>query len=84
MSGGICDALVLRPLLGTGDVRFPTDTTDAVRAAVRNAGGRLAVKRGDEGGVDDGDAVSLDLMRSVKRRLDPTGTLSPGRHIGGI
>jgi len=33
---------------------------------------------------DDGDAVALDLMRSVKRRLDPAGTLSPGRQIGGI
>jgi glycolate oxidase FAD binding subunit len=84
MSGGMCDALVLRPLLGTGDVRFPTDTADAVRAAVRNAGGRLAIKRGDEDGVEGGDAVALDLMRSVKRRLDPAGTLSPGRHIGGI
>jgi glycolate oxidase FAD binding subunit len=84
MSGGMCDALVLRPLLGTGDVRFPLDTADAVRAAVRKAGGRLAIKRGDEDGVDDGDAVALDLMRSVKRRLDPAGTLSPGRHTGGI
>jgi glycolate oxidase FAD binding subunit len=80
MSGGMCDALVLRPLLGTGEVRFPTDTADAVRAAVRNAGGRLAIKRGDEDGVDDGDAVAVELMRSVKRRLDPAGTLSPGRH----
>jgi glycolate oxidase FAD binding subunit len=84
MSGGMCDALVVRPLLGTGDVRFPPDTADAVRAAARNAGGRLAIKRGDEEGVDDADAVALDLMRSVKRRLDPAGTLSPGRHIGGI
>lgn len=84
MSGGMCDALVLRPLLGTGDVRFPPDMADAVRAAVRNAGGRLAIKRGDEDGVDDTDAVALDLMRSVKRRLDPAGTLSRGRQIGGI
>jgi glycolate oxidase FAD binding subunit len=80
MSGGMCDALVLRPFLGTGEVRFPTDTADAVRTAVRNAGGRLAIKRGDEDGVDDGDAVAVELMRSVKRRLDPAGTLSPGRH----
>jgi glycolate oxidase FAD binding subunit len=84
MSGGMCDALVLRPLLGTGDVRFPRDTADVVRSAVRNAGGRLAIKRGDEDGVDDVDDVALDLMRSVKRRLDPAGTLSPGRQIGGI
>jgi glycolate oxidase FAD binding subunit len=84
MSGGICDALVLRPLLGTGDVRFQPDAAGAVAAAVRNAGGRLAIKRGDEDGVDDGDAVALDLMRSVKRRLDPAGTLSPGRQLEGI
>jgi glycolate oxidase FAD binding subunit len=84
MSGGTCDAIVLRPLLGTGEVRFAPDAADAVRAAVRNAGGRLAIKRGDEPSVDDGDAVALDLMRSVKRRLDPARTLSPGRQIDGI
>ncbi|HEY8672237.1 MAG TPA: FAD-binding oxidoreductase [Candidatus Dormibacteraeota bacterium] len=84
MSGGMCDALVLHPLLGTGDVRFAPDAAGAVRAAVRGAGGRLAIRRGDDDAVDDGDAVALDLMRSVKRRLDPAGTLSPGRQIGGI
>jgi glycolate oxidase FAD binding subunit len=84
MSGGMCDALVLRPLLGTGDVRFAADAADAVRAAVRNAGGRLAIRRGDERAVDDCDDVALDLMRSLKRRLDPGATLSPGRQIDGI
>jgi len=84
MSGGICDTVVLRPLLGTGEVRFPPAEADAVRAAVRNAGGRLLIKRGDEEPVGVADDVALDLMRSVKRRLDPAGTLSPGRQIGGI
>ncbi len=84
MSGGTCDALVLRPLLGTGDVRFAPDAAEAVRAAVRNAGGRLAMRRGDEPAIDDCDPVALDLMRSVKRRLDPAATLSPGRQIDGI
>jgi FAD/FMN-containing dehydrogenase len=84
MSGGICDTVVLRPLLGTGEVRFPPADADAVRAAVRNAGGRLLIKRGDVDPVGVPDDVALDLMRSVKRRLDPAGTLSPGRQIGGI
>jgi glycolate oxidase FAD binding subunit len=84
LSGGSCDALVLRPLLGTGDVRFAPDAAGAVRAAVRSAGGRLAIRRGDEPAIDDCDSVALDLMRSVKRRLDPAATLSPGRQIDGI
>ena len=84
MSGGICDAIVLHPLLGTGEVRFPSVEVEAVRAAVRNAGGRLLTRRGDEQPGGSPDDVALDLMRSVKRRLDPAGTLSPGRYIGGI
>ena len=34
------------------------------------------------GDVDD--STALDLMRSVKRQLDPARTLSPGRQVGGI
>jgi glycolate oxidase FAD binding subunit len=86
MSGGMCDAVVLRPLLGIGEVRCAPDAVGAVRAAVRDAGGRFAIRRGDADSADDGDAdpIALDLMRSVKRQLDPTSTLSPGRLIGGI
>ena len=84
MSGGMCEALVLRPLLGTGDVRFAPDAAGAIRAAVRDAGGRWATRRGDDALPEAGDDVALDLMRSVKRRLDPARTLSPGRQIGGI
>ena len=84
MSGGRCEALVLRPLLGTGEVRFTPDAADAIRASVRDAGGRCAIRRSDDAHPDDTDEVALDLMRSVKRRLDPAGTLSPGRQIGGI
>ena len=47
MSGGTCEALVLRPLLGTGEVRFAPDATSDVATAVRNAGGRLVMRRGD-------------------------------------
>jgi FAD/FMN-containing dehydrogenase len=51
---------------------------------VRNAGGRLAMRRGDDTAVGAVDSVALDLMRSVKHQLDPAGTLSPGRQLGGI
>ena len=80
-----CDAVVLRPMLGTGELRAVPDAMEDVRTAVRRVDGRLMVRRGD--GVSAGDlddAVALDLMRSVKRRLDPARTLSPGRQVGGI
>jgi glycolate oxidase FAD binding subunit len=80
-----CDALALRPLLGTGEVRFAPEAQEMVTAAARSAGGRLVIRRGSAmsaGDVDDG--VALDLMRSVKQQLDPRRTLSPGRQVGGI
>jgi FAD/FMN-containing dehydrogenase len=80
-----CDALALRPLLGTGEVRFAPEALTTVTTAVRAARGRLIVRRGDvivSGDIEDD--VALDLMRSVKRQLDPTRTLSPGRQLGGI
>ncbi len=84
LSGGMCESLVVRPLLGTGEVRFAPDSTSDVTAAVRDAGGRLAMRRGDGADVGPVDGVALDLMRSVKHRLDPAGTLSPGRQLGGL
>jgi glycolate oxidase FAD binding subunit len=80
-----CDAVALRPLLGTGEVRFAPEALDMVGSAVRSAGGRLVVRRG--GATSAGEAeddVALELMRSVKRQLDPARTLSPGRQVGGI
>ena len=84
LSGGTCEALVLRPLLGTGEVRCAPDSTSDVATAVGNNGGRLAMRRGEGVNVGIDDVVALDLMRSVKHRLDPTGTLCPGRQPGGI
>lgn len=84
LSGGTCEALVLRTVLGTGEVRFAPDSMNAVATAVRNAGGRLAMRRGDGTDVHIDDDVALHLMRSLKHRLDPAGTLSPGRQLGGI
>jgi glycolate oxidase FAD binding subunit len=80
-----CDAVALRPLLGTGEMRFAADALGTVVDAVRAAGGRMVIRRGDAtsaGTVDD--AVALELMRSVKLQLDPARTLSPGRQVGGI
>jgi len=80
-----CDAIALRPLLGTGELRCAADALGTVVDAVRAVGGRLVVRRGDApsaGTVDD--PVALDLMRSVKLQLDPARTLSPGRQVGGI
>ena len=81
-----CEAIALRPLLGTGEVCFAPEALGAVRAAVRAVGGRLVIRRGDSpsAGVVD-DPVALELMRSVKLQLDPSRTLSPGppgwRHL---
>jgi len=81
----VCDAVVMRPLLGTGEARFTPDAEAAVRAAAMRCGGRMTLRRGSSGEPEDGvDPVALDLMRSVKRQLDPAGTLSPGRQVGGI
>jgi glycolate oxidase FAD binding subunit len=80
-----CDAVAWHPLLGTGEMRFAPEALETVRMAVRTAGGRLAIRRGEaisSGDVDD--EVAIDLMRSVKRQLDPARTLSPGRQVGGI
>jgi glycolate oxidase FAD binding subunit len=80
-----CDAITWRPLLGTGETRFATEALGTVRATVRNAGGRLVIRRGDATSAGDvDDEAALELMRSVKRQLDPARTLSPGRQVGGI
>ena len=80
-----CDAIAMRPLLGTGEMRFAPDALETVRTAVRAAGGHMVVRRGDthSAGSQD-DEVALGLMRSVKLQLDPARTLSPGRQVGGI
>ena len=68
-----------------GTCAVAPEALGTVRAAVRTAGGRLVVRRGDApsaGTLDD--AVALELMRSVKLQLDPSRTLSPGRQVGGI
>ena len=78
---------MLRPLLGTGEVRFAPGGATAVTPRCATAGGRFVIRRGDgdPARVTSMTTVALDLMRSVKRRLDPARTLSPGppgrRHL---
>jgi glycolate oxidase FAD binding subunit len=80
-----CDAVALRPLIGTGEVRFAPEALETVASAVRGSGGRLVIRRGAVTSAGDaGDGVALELMRSVKRQLDPARILSPGRQVGGI
>ena len=83
---------VVLPSLGVAEARLPTDATPADIAALRAwaepLGGHVVVRRPSPALVHvawpAGDAVAVDLMRAVKRSLDPTGTLAPGRHAGGI
>jgi len=59
-----------------------------LRTKLENEGGSLTVLRQPAGlepidaWGDAGDA--LPLMREIKRRFDPNGTLNPGRFVGGI
>ena len=59
-----------------------------LRAKIESGGGTLTVLRQAAGAEpmeswgDPGDTLSL--MREIKRRFDPNGTLNPGRFVGGI
>ena len=69
----------------TGRAAFVT----ALRAQFRPGQGSVVVRRADPEltslvGVWGPIGDSLPIMREVKRRFDPTGTLNPGRGPGGL
>jgi glycolate oxidase FAD binding subunit len=69
------------------DVAAVARAFDAARAAARESGGDFVLesaptwaKRGHD--VFDGSADALRLVRALKSRFDPAGTLNPGRFLG--
>ena len=71
-----------------GEPPIISEALQSLRTAVEHEGGSLVVlHRPDKMPAFDawgspGDA--LPLMRAVKHRFDPRGTLNPGRFVGGI
>jgi glycolate dehydrogenase FAD-binding subunit len=61
----------------------------AIRAALEAGGGSLVILRCPPAALAHADiwgapGDSLPLMQRIKAQFDPTGTLNPGRFIGGI
>lgn len=81
---------VVRASVGAAEARVPADAgvVSAFRAAVDALGGHLVLRRGGSTLPDlawgEGDAVAADLALSVKRGLDPAGTLASGRRQGQV
>ncbi len=85
---------VALPAVGVCEVRLPASTGAAdvasLRAWAAQRGGHVVLRRATPELVPlvwpqhAEDDAAVDLMRSLKRALDPVGTLAPGRHLGGI
>jgi len=80
---------VLHAGFRNGDARAYADVVVALRQGLAGRGASVVirrasvdVKRKTDVFGDVGDA--LPLMRRLKERFDPAGTLSPGRFVGGI
>jgi glycolate oxidase FAD binding subunit len=90
--GADAESAVVLPSVGVAEAQLsPSTSADAVAALrewAEQHGGHLVLRRptaalaGVTWPARDDDAV--DLMRAVKRSLDPGGTLAPGRMLGGI
>ena len=77
---------VLRPAAAVAEARclLAAPVIAALRDAAAGLGGHLVLRRGGaalptELSAPQVDPVAAALIAAVKRRLDPTGTLSPGR-----
>jgi glycolate oxidase FAD binding subunit len=92
--GEAAHVAVVLPAAGTAEVRLTAPASAAQLTALRSwaaeCGGHVVMRRTTAAlshlawpDVADDDAA-VDLMRSVKRALDPYGTLAPGRHLAGI
>ncbi len=79
---------VARAAAGTAYLACPdADQTVQQVAALRGRGVRVTVEHGAPEGVEPWDglpAPAVDIMRRLKRELDPSGQLNPGRLYGVI
>ena len=69
-----CDAIALRPLIGTGEVRFASEAQPVVTIAAHTAGGRLVVRRGvaiAAGDVEDRAALKARLKQIPNVTANP-------------
>ncbi|MEA2210742.1 MAG: glycolate oxidase binding subunit [Solirubrobacteraceae bacterium] len=80
--------LVGRAALGTSFVEMAADDVVEMRTAVAPAITVVldapAALRARADPWASPEAPALELMRSIKRRFDPTGTCNPGLFVGGI
>ncbi|HEY6379899.1 MAG TPA: FAD-binding oxidoreductase [Candidatus Dormibacteraeota bacterium] len=90
LASGRVEEVVLRGTLGTGEARLAEDAAAVTgfRQAVATIGGHVVLQRSPAalGAVawPPGDDVAVELMRSVKRALDLSGVLAPGRFLAAI
>jgi len=88
LRGSVAVGTVLARLRGTPDRSAVATVVEDLRAGAPRFGGTVVVLEADPDTKRTldvwGPVKGLDLMHSVKRRLDPGRTLSPGRFVGGI
>jgi glycolate oxidase FAD binding subunit len=82
--------LIVRAFVGSAEARLPEDegAISGMRAAVHGMGGHLVLRRAPAPLAHlvwpEARGADVELMRSLKRSLDPAAGLSPGRFLGGI